>query len=90
MKRLKQGFCIHQPKQPLGIGKPKQALGKFKTPFHKFKQHFKKSRLRKMCQYLPLRQDLYARREIEFRRSQNSRYSSPVNNFSLIQESNSL
>lgn len=38
-----------------------------------------------MCKYLPLRQDLYARREIEFRRSQNSRYSSPVNNFSLIQ-----
>lgn len=76
MNRFKQRLRIGKPKQPVRINKPKQPLGKFNNPFHKFKQHFPKSRLRKMYQYIPLRQYLSVRREFEFRRSKNSRYSS--------------
>ena len=76
MNRFKQRLRIGKPKQPVRIHKPKQLLGKFNNPFHKFKQHFPKSRLRKMYQYIPLRQYLSVRREFEFRRSKNSRYSS--------------
>jgi small subunit ribosomal protein S18 len=60
---------MNRLKQPL-VRKAKQPLGKFNNPFHKFKQDFsksKKSRLRKMCQYIPLRKYLLFRREFEFR-----------------------
>jgi small subunit ribosomal protein S18 len=70
----KQPLRILKPKQFLRIHKPKQPLGKFNNPFHKFKQNFPKSRLRKMYQYIPFRQYLSARREFEFRRSKNSSY----------------
>lgn len=76
MDRLKQPLRIRKPKQPL-VRKPTQPLGKFKNPFHKFKQDFpksKKSRLRKMCQYISLRKYLFFRREFEFRYKY-SRYS---------------
>nr|ULQ66388.1 ribosomal protein S18 [Isolepis setacea] len=76
ISKPKQPLRIGKSKQPLRIGKPKQPFGKFNNPFHKFKQHFPKSRLRKMYQYIPLRQYLSVRREFEFRRSKNSIYSS--------------
>ena len=80
MNTFKERLRIRKRKQPvfirLHIRKPKRLLGKLNNPFNKFKQHFPKSRLRKMCQYIPLRQYLSARREFEFRRRKYSRCSS--------------
>ena len=73
IRKAKQSLAkqplVRKAKQPF-VHKAKQLVGKFNNPFHKFRQDFpksKKSRLRKMYQYISLRKYLFIHREFEFR-----------------------
>lgn len=66
VRKAKQPL-VRKAKQPF-VHKAKQLLGKFNNPFHKFRQDFpksKKSRLRKMYQYISFRKYLFIHREFE-------------------------